>query len=78
MRIIVKAYSVFSDYIDGECELNAPENLTIKDLVAYIYNTYKIPREIKYTIIVNHKIVDENYVLKDGDIVIITPPFSGG
>jgi molybdopterin converting factor small subunit len=32
----------------------------------------------KFSIAVNQKITSENIVLKDGDVIALIPPFSGG
>ncbi|MEM1701814.1 MAG: MoaD/ThiS family protein [Desulfurococcaceae archaeon] len=78
MKISIRAYSIFSDFIGKQRELEIHCDLTVKDLVEYLYNSYNIPREVRSVVIVNGKVVDENYLVKDGDIVVIAPPFSGG
>ncbi|MBK6643843.1 MAG: MoaD/ThiS family protein [Bacteroidetes bacterium] len=34
--------------------------------------------KLNYAIAVNHKLVKSNFLLADGDVVAILPPFSGG
>jgi sulfur-carrier protein len=34
--------------------------------------------KLNYAIAVNHKLVKGNFLLADGDVVAILPPFSGG
>jgi molybdopterin synthase sulfur carrier subunit len=34
--------------------------------------------KLNYAIAVNHKLINGNFLLADGDVVAILPPFSGG
>lgn len=78
MRIIVKAYSIFSDFIGGEVEISLDRNITVGELLEYLRGSYGMPQEPKPVVLVNGEITGLDRVLRNGDVVYIAPPFSGG
>ena len=78
MKIRIKAYSVFRDYLGDEVELETDRAVTVGELLLLIREKYQIPSELKPIVIVNNAIVGEDYVLDKDVLVHIAPPFSGG
>lgn len=78
MKVVVKAYSVFKDVLGNGVELNLSTPLTVRELLKILKERYSLPKDVEVLVIVNDKVVDENYVI-DGDTTVhLAPPFSGG
>ncbi len=50
------------------------EGTTVQQLVADL----KLPEELPFTVVVNGRVIEEEYVLREGDEVALFAPFSGG
>ena len=57
-----------------EKEWDVPEGAS----VGFVFEKLKLPKEIRITVLVNNKSVDQKTVLKDGDVVHILPQMAGG
>ncbi|MGB9827463.1 MAG: MoaD/ThiS family protein [Thermosphaera sp.] len=76
MKVKVKAYSIFTEKVrEGVFEVD--DGLTVKDLIEILLGGLEY-RGISPVVFVNKEKADLNRVLKDGDEVLLTPPFSGG
>lgn len=78
MRVIVRAYSVFRDYIGEEQVIELKHGKTVRDLLSALFERYHIPADVKPVVILNGKVVDEDCVIPEDSVVYITPQFSGG
>jgi len=79
LKVIIKAYSVFSDFLGGEVKLVLDkEMITVGELLEYLRNTYRVPGDLKPMVLINGELADLNRVIRDGDVVHIAPSFSGG
>lgn len=47
-------------------------------LLEQLFLQYPKLKNQKFSIAVNHKIINGNFELKEGDVVALIPPFSGG
>ena len=62
-----------------------PEEITFQNEVvdlelfqAYLFENYPSITQYNFSIAVNHAIVNQNVELKNGDVIALMPPFSGG
>ncbi|MEM3763180.1 MAG: molybdenum cofactor biosynthesis protein MoaE [Desulfurococcaceae archaeon] len=78
MKVVVKAYSLFKDYIGEEVVLEFDDEITVEELLRILKEKYKMPENVQPIVIVNSTIVEGKYVLRENTVVHITPPFSGG
>ena len=79
MKILLETRGLLKDYFKvqkklGKIELKISTGKSIEDLI----NEYKIPKGFVSLIIVNGKMENLNYVIKDGNIIKLYPPTSGG
>jgi MoaD family protein len=85
MKIKVKAYPIFKEYV----EIETKSNISISELIRLLDTEYPEFREyyldkdgnldIEVVIVHNGKQVkDYNTVLADGDVVTFIPPVAGG
>ena len=51
---------------------------TTDQLLNQLFLQYPKLKNQKFSIAVNHKIITGNFELKEGDVVALIPPFSGG
>lgn len=77
MRVLIKSVSLFTEFLNGQIWVELPEGSKVKDLLVKILPNGEY-RGVKPVVIVNKEVVEEDYVLKDGDEVYLTPPFAGG
>ncbi|MCY7410171.1 MAG: MoaD/ThiS family protein [Chitinophagales bacterium] len=61
---------------NAETENDLVENTN--QLLDQLFLLYPKLENQKFSIAVNHKIINGNFELKDGDVVALIPPFSGG
>ena len=76
ITVIIKFFADLLDYGPPKSEEKLPKNSTIKSIL----EKYKISeKKLKLIMLVNGRPhIQEDYVLKDGDIVAIFPPIGGG
>lgn len=77
MRILVKPVSLFTEFINGQIWVEMPEGSKVRDLLEKILPSREY-RGVRPVVIVNKRVVSEDYVLHDGDEVYLAPPFAGG
>jgi molybdopterin converting factor small subunit len=79
IKVTVRLHTILQRQLaDGpvtRLELSLPVNSDIKDLL--LVADVKLPLD-SLLILVNRKLVEPEYVLKDGDIVNLMPAISGG
>lgn len=49
-----------------------------EELNVFLKKSYPSLQDFQYRLAVNHIIITENIKLKDGDVIALLPPFSGG
>lgn len=77
MRIKLKTYGLLRKYIPEEAnpyEMEIEEGTTVEALL----HTLKIPHEYVPIVTVRGKKVEMDYILKDGDELILLPIMGGG
>lgn len=78
MKVVIKAYSIFADYLGDELLLELEREVTVGELLSILKERYKMPAGIKPIVVINNSVVNEDYVIREGSVVHIAPPFSGG
>ncbi|MEL9908298.1 MAG: MoaD/ThiS family protein [Desulfurococcus sp.] len=78
MRITIRSYSIFSDFLGNEVRIELDESITVGELLDYLKNTYSLPSKPEPIVLINGEIASMDQQLRDGDTVYIAPPFSGG
>ena len=80
MHVNVNIYAYFRYYLPNrerlfqEKEWNMPEGATVRQVLEKL----RLPKEVRVTVLVNNNSVDQNAVLKEGDILHILPQMVGG
>jgi len=80
MHVHVNIYAYFRYYIPNrerlfqEKEWNMPEGATVRQVLEKL----RLPKEVRVTVLVNNNSVDQNTILKEGDILHILPQMVGG
>ena len=59
-------------------ELVASGIKSSEELNVFLKNSYPSLQDFQYRLAVNHVIITEDIKLKDGDVIALLPPFSGG
>lgn len=77
MNIRVLFFGQIAD-ITGKDNLEISNVETSNELKLRLCQLYPSLKEYTFSIAVNEEIVQANAALKDGDIVALLPPFSGG
>ena len=68
----------------GQLAEIAGDSLTVDNpgdtnsLIAVLQSTYPALADMQYIIAVNKEVVSANTILKNGSVIAIMPPFSGG
>jgi sulfur-carrier protein len=87
MNVTIKAYGSFRDITGKEMELDLPENANVEDAIRVLCKRYKEFRKDftdETLLVLNDRVVlrsrggIEPTPLKDGDVLGIFPPVSGG
>ena len=77
MKIKILVFGQLSEIIYvSELELLAINNTN--ELNKKLFELYPKLEEMKFTLAINKKIIQENTILNNDDIVALLPPFSGG
>ena len=80
MHVNVNIYAYLRHYLPNRDELfqekewNMPEGATVRQVLEKL----RLPKEVRVTVLVNNNSVDQNAVLKEGDILHILPQMVGG
>jgi len=80
MHVNVNIYAYLRYYLPNRDELfqekewNMPEGATVRQVLEKL----RLPKEVRVTVLVNNNSVDQNAVLKEGDILHILPQMVGG
>lgn len=80
--IRLKAFSIFSDILGQENILKLEDKTSVKQLVEYLKRNNKqfenMIKQVPAIVLVNGRLVSQEYELKNNDEVAIIPPASGG
>ena len=77
MKIYIKYFASIRDLIGKDSEnLDVDINLSARELWQLLTHETKSPENV--LVAVNHKYVDFEHVLKDGDEIAFFPPVTGG
>lgn len=74
MKVTVKLFATLRDYGPKYSEIDIKEGSTLQDVI----NLYKIPDDFPLIRLVNGEFANNEYELKEGDIVSLFPPIAGG
>lgn len=78
-RIVLKFISIYAEKLGREKLIELEDNVTVRDLSKLISDMIKgIGIETEPLIFVNYRFTREDQVLRDGDEVLVMPPFAGG
>ena len=77
MQVKVKIFGQLTDIIKSNT-LTLTDTTDTKRLVDELKKQYPALSQAKYILAVDKQTVTENTILKDGSIVALLPPFSGG
>ncbi len=77
MQVKVKIFGQLTDIIKSNT-LTLTGTTDTKGLVDELKKQYPALSQAKYILAVDKQTVTENTILKDGSIVALLPPFSGG
>lgn len=78
MKVLVRAYSIFTEVLgESFLEVEVPQGTRIKELLVVLFPGGEY-RGVRPSLILDGSPADGDEELKDGDIVYIVPPFSGG
>ncbi len=77
MVIKILAFGVLSGIIPEEITFQN-EGVDLELFQAYLFEKYPSITHYNFSIAVNHAIVNQNVELKNGDVIALMPPFSGG
>ncbi len=80
MQINTLFFGITTDLVgDSSLEIDIDENTSIKMFKSILQDKFTSLTKIhSYAIAVNEAYTDDAYVLKDGDVVAVIPPVSGG
>ncbi|WP_435413971.1 MoaD/ThiS family protein [Polaribacter aestuariivivens] len=80
MKIQTLFFGITSDLVEtNDLEITIPENSSINDFKVLLKKKYpKLENINSYAIAVNETYAEGNLILKEGDVVAIIPPVSGG
>lgn len=75
MTLKLKYFGMIAEALNKEAEEIDLMVLTVEDLKVHFKPNLK---ELHFKVAVNHKIVEDNFKLKENDEVALLPPFAGG
>ncbi|TMM30521.1 MoaD/ThiS family protein [Polaribacter aestuariivivens] len=80
MKIQTLFFGITSDLVEtNDLEITISENSSINDFKVFLKKKYpKLENINSYAIAVNETYAEGNLILKEGDVVAIIPPVSGG
>lgn len=74
MKVTVKLFATLRDFGPKYNELELQEGSRLSDIIKY----FGIPDDFPLIRLVNGDFANNDYMLKDGDIVSLFPPIAGG
>lgn len=80
MRIVLKLFATYGDYLPSEstgnaCEVEVPAETVVIDLL----NRFDVPREPGTSVIlINGRAAPPDQPLREGDVVAVFPAMAGG
>jgi molybdopterin converting factor small subunit len=78
-RVLVKFISIYAEKMGKEKVLELEDSATVEDLVNILSSELeKAGIHVKPIVFVNYRFASEKQLLKDGDEVLVMPPFAGG
>jgi len=77
MVIKILAFGMLNGILPEEITFQN-EGVDLELFRAYLIENYPSITQYSYSIAVNHAIVNQNTELKNGDVIALMPPFSGG
>ena len=80
MEIKILFFGITKDLIDNNSlQYNLKENASIKELKEALKLDYPSLKNIQeFAIAVNEEYANDNIIIKEGDVIAIIPPVSGG
>ena len=80
MHITVNIYAYLRYYLPEpqETMLEKEWDVPKEASVGFVLEKLRLPKEIRITVLVNNKSVDQKAILKEGDVVHILPQMAGG
>ncbi|MEM4966295.1 MAG: MoaD/ThiS family protein [Sulfolobales archaeon] len=76
-RIIIKFISIYAEKMGRERVIEVDDNTTIEDLERMILEELGETR-MKPVFFVNYRFPSKGQILRDGDEILVMPPFAGG
>lgn len=78
-KVVLKFISIYTDVFGKEMVLELNDDARVRDLVEYIERKLEERNvSVKPIVFVNYRFSSEEQLLKDGDEVLVMPPFAGG
>ncbi len=80
MKITILFFGILKDIVgENSIELPIKKNTSIINLKTGLLEDYKkLNKYNNFSVAVNEAYVEANYILKNGDVVALIPPVSGG
>jgi molybdopterin converting factor subunit 1 len=80
MKIKTLFFGITTDLVNAsQLEINVEGNTSIQNFKATLKNLYpQLDNINSYAIAVNEEYASDNFILKQGDVVALIPPVSGG
>lgn len=80
MKVKILAFGIAKDIVGGKSgEMEFSENATIAEVKSALTDKYPDFEQLrKFSIAVNESYQEDQYVIKEGDELVIIPPVSGG
>lgn len=77
MELEIISFGKVAEVINNQ-QLKVSNVSNTDELKEYLEKSFPLLSKMNYKLAVNKNIVQENYELKNNDIIAIMPPFSGG
>ncbi|MEM1702256.1 MAG: MoaD/ThiS family protein [Desulfurococcaceae archaeon] len=79
IRVLVKFISIYAEKLGKERIIELEDNATVEDLLEKLTKEIETTGiSIKPVVFVNYRFTKDKQVLRDGDEVLVMPPFAGG
>jgi molybdopterin converting factor small subunit len=77
MVVKILSFGVLKDLLPAEITIHN-EEIDLESFQKLLKENYSSIAKYDFTVAVNHAIVNRNVTLKNGDVIALMPPFSGG